>query len=51
MPHLFMICTFLLLTGCGQKGAIYLPESGEEAAKQSNSNNEKLVVNQREQEK
>ena len=51
MRHLIIICTFLMLIGCGQKGAIYVPESREEVAKQSNSNNEQLVLSQREQEK
>ena len=51
MRHLIMISAFFLLTACGQKGALYLPESSEEAVTQSDANKDPLLASQREQDK
>ena len=51
MRHFFMISVFFLLTACGQKGALYLPESSEEAVMQSDANKDPLLASQREQDK
>ena len=51
MRHFVMISAFFLLTACGQKGALYLPESSEEAAMQKDANKDPLLASQREQDK
>ena len=51
MRHLVLISALLLLTACGQKGALYLPESSEEAVMQSDANKDLLLASQREQDK
>ena len=51
MRHFVMISAFFLLTACGQKGALYLPESSEEAVTQSDANKDPLLASQREQDK
>ena len=51
MRHLVLISALLLLTACGQKGALYLPGNSEEAVERNDANNDQLVANQREQDK
>ena len=51
MRHFVMISAFILLTACGQKGALYLPESSEEAVMQSDANKDLLLASQRELDK
>lgn len=37
MRLILLICTVLLLAGCGKKGALYLPDSAPPASTQAES--------------